>query len=48
MRSILISVLMLTAAVILYVSIIEGEQGTEREIRRGGKAMSEMIRGIDP
>ncbi|MBJ6361532.1 hypothetical protein ACFOQM_09560 [Paenibacillus sp. GCM10012307] len=48
MRSILISVLLIAAIIVIYTDSFRGDGGAEQLINGSGSRMSRMIEGIDP
>ncbi|MFX3632672.1 MAG: hypothetical protein ACE3L7_18355 [Candidatus Pristimantibacillus sp.] len=48
MRSILISVLLLVAVIILYTNIANGDGGMKHQIKSSGEAVGSYIRQMSP
>lgn len=48
MKQLLVTILLLAAALWIYIGTIGGEDGTEARVREGGNRFNVSIRSIDP
>lgn len=48
MRTILISVLFIIAAIVIYESVIGGDDGTKRKVGEAGSRMNSRIQQMSP